>query len=188
MRLNVFGDKMMWFKNKRGSLLDPIFAGAYFVKIAITIFICLTIWVGFGDVMKVVITGTSSESVLDPIIDSLTGVYFSMDYMFPFIVGGLLIASLIFAFKTGANFVWAFVSIFFWGLSVFFAVVFTNTYIVVSDQFPTLYVQLPIMDAIMMNLKWLSLCWIAVITAVMFRKDNKEDEASEISRRAYGTG
>jgi len=183
MKLNVFGKKLLM--DKKGSLLDPIFGAAYILKVVITIFICLVIWVGFADVMKTVITGTSSESLLDPIIDNLTTVYFSIDYMFPFFIGGLLVASLIFAFKTGANFVWAFISILFWGFAVLFATVFTNTYIIISDQFPTIYAQLPIMDIIMMNLKWFSLCWIAIITAVMFRKDNKEDEASEISRRAY---
>lgn len=178
--------KKKLLKDKKGSLLDPILGGAYLLKITITIFICLVIWVGFSDVMTEVITGTPSESILDPIITSLTGAYFSMDYMFPFLVGGLMIISLIFAFKTGANYVWGIFSIISWAITVLFATVFTNVYLMISNQFPALYVGMPIMDAIMISLRWVALVWIAVISAVMFRKDNREDEASEISRRAYG--
>lgn len=174
------------FNDKRGSILDPIFGGAYLIKIVITIFICLAIWVGFQSAMESVITGTSSEAVVGPALTTLENAYFSFDYVFPFLVGGLLVVSLIFAFKTGANYVWGIISIIFWALAVLFSTVFTNVYIIVSDQFPTLYAEMPIMDTIMLNLRWLTLAWIGVISAVMFRKDNREDEASEISRRAYG--
>jgi hypothetical protein len=184
MKLNTFGIRM--FKDKRGSLLDPILSGAYILKTVIVIFICLVIWTGFADVMTEVITGTASESVLDPIITSLTTVYYSFDYMFPFFVGALIVISTIFAFKTGANYAWGIVSIFFWALSVLFGTVFTNTYIMISSEFPNIYANMPIMDAIMLYMKWIALVWIAVISAVMFRKDNREDEASELSRRAYG--
>lgn len=172
--------------NKKGSLMDPILSGAYILKVVITIFIALAIWFGFQTAMGEAIAGTSSESLLTPIMTSLTSAYTSIDYMFPFLVGGLLTISMIFAFKTGANFIWAIVSILFWALAVLFATVFTNVYIAVSNEFPTIYAQMPIMDIIMLNMRWLALGWIAAITAVMFRKNNVEDEASEIQRRAYG--
>jgi hypothetical protein len=173
-------------KNKRGSLLDPIFSGAYILKIVLTIFICLVIWVGFSDIMSELITGTPSESVIEPVIESLSDAYFSIDYMFPFIVGGLMVISLIFAFKTGANYVWGIISILFWVIAVLFATVFTNVYLKISEQFPAIYVEMPIMDIIMLEQRWVALLWITVISAVMFRKDNNEDESSEIARRAYG--
>ena len=166
--------------------MDPILSGAFIVKTTIVIYIALVVWVGFSDVMQEIIAGTPSESVLDPVITALSTAYFSLDYVFPFLVGGLMIISLIFAFKTGTNYVWGILSLIFWGLSVLFATVFTNVYLMVSNQFPTLYAQMPIMDIIMINLRWLSLAWIAAISAVMFRKDNKEDEASETARRFYG--
>jgi len=181
MKSNIFGDK-------RGSILDPIFSGAYILKIVITIFICLVIWFGFQTAMTAVITGTPAEAVLTPVLATLTSAYTSIDYMFPFMVGGLMIVSLILAFRTGANYVWGIFSILVWALAVLFATVFTNVYIAVSNEFPDIYAQLPIMDIIMLNLRWVSLAWIAVISGVMFRKDNKEDEASELQRRAYGTG
>ncbi len=184
MKLNTFGNKLL--QDKKGSLLDPILGASFILKITITIFIALVIWVGFSDVMTEVISGTHAESILDPVITTLSASYFSMDYMFPFLVGGLMIVSLVFAFKTGTGYVWGIISIIFWAITVLFATVFTNVYLMVSNEFPTLYVQMPIMDAIMLSLRWVALAWIAVISAVMFRKDNKEDEASEISRRVYG--
>jgi hypothetical protein len=43
------------------------------------------------------------------------------------------------------------------------------------------------MDVIMTNLHWFTLAWLAVITAVMFRKNNAEDDAtSKIQGRFYG--
>lgn len=173
-------------KDKRGSIMDPILSGAFIVKTTIVIYVALIVWFGFAGVMEEIITGTPSESVLDPVITSLSSAYLSFDYVFPFLVGGLMIISLIFAFKTGTSYVWGIISLIFWGLSVLFATVFTNVYLMVSNQFPELYVQMPIMDIIMINLRWLSLAWIAAISAVMFRKDNREDEASETARRFYG--
>jgi hypothetical protein len=73
-----------------------------------------------------------------------------------------------------------------WGLALLLASVFTNVYIAITNEFPTIYIQMPIIDAIMMNLKWVVLFWLALICAVMFRKSNQEDDASESQRRFYG--
>ena len=172
--------------DKGGSLLDPIYGMAFILKISVTIFICLFVWVGFNSVMSGAISGTHAQTVLTPVLATLSSAYFSIDYMFPFLVGGLMIVSLIFAFKTGSNYLWGIVSIILWAISLLFATVFTNVYIMVSSEFPTLYAALPVMDIIMLNMRWVALAWVAVISAVMFRKNNQEDEASEISRRAYG--
>ncbi|MCK9430227.1 MAG: hypothetical protein M0R17_09510 [Candidatus Omnitrophica bacterium] len=175
-----------FIRNKRGSLVDPIFSSAYILKIVIVILIALVIWTEFSNVMSTIISGTSSESVLTPVISMLTNAYLSMDYMFPILVGGLIIVSTIFAFKTGANIAWGILSIILWALAWLLATVFTNVYISITNEFPLIYVQFPIMDAIMMNMRWVVLAWIAVISAVMFRKNNQEDEYSEAQRRAYG--
>jgi hypothetical protein len=64
---------------------------------------------------------------------------------------------------------------------------FVNVYLQVSDEFPTVYSQMPIMDIIMANLHWVTLFWIAIISAVMFRKSNVEDDASGgMNARFYG--
>jgi hypothetical protein len=173
-------------RDKKGSLVDPILSSAYILKIVVVIFIALTIWFGFSNIMSTTISGTPVNSILAPIISDLSAAYLSIDYMFPFLVGGLIILSTIFAFKTGSNILWGILSIILWAIAWLMATVFTNVYISVSNQFQTLYAQLPIMDAIMMNMRWVALGWIAIISLVMFRKNNAEDEASEISRRAYG--
>jgi len=91
------------FQDKRGSLTDPIFSGAFILKIALTVIIAFIVWAGFEQVMTSVISGTPQESVLTPIISTLSSAYTSIDFMFPFLVGGLILVSTIFAFKTGAN-------------------------------------------------------------------------------------
>ena len=174
------------FQDKRGSLTDPIFSGAFILKIALTVIIAFIVWAGFEQVMTSVISGTPQESVLTPIISTLSSAYTSIDFMFPFLVGGLIIVSTIFAFKTGANILWGIFSIIIWALAWLLATVFTNVYIAVTNAYPTMITSYPVMDAIMMNMRWVVLAWIAVISAVMFRKNNAEDEASDIQRRAYG--
>ncbi len=159
MKLNILN-------NKKGSILDPIISGAYFVKIAITIIIALIVWGAFNTVMSSVISGTPSESVLTPVLATLTTGYQSFDYMFPFVVGGIMIISLIFAYKTGTNYVWGIISLLFWVLAVLLSTVFTNVYIAVTNEFPQVITENPIMDAIMINLRWVTLIWIAVISAV----------------------
>lgn len=178
MNSNIFGDK-------RGSIVDPIFSTAYILKIVVTILICLAVWVGFQTIMSDTIAGGSSETILTPVLNELQAAYFSIDYVIPILVGGLMIISLIFAFKTGSNVVWGILSIVVWALALLMATVFTNVYISVSNAFPTIVAQMPVMDTIMMNLRWFVLAWVAAISAVMFRKNNAEDEVSQIQRMAY---
>jgi len=179
MKLSISG-------NKKGSLMDPIFSSAYILKIVVTILICLFVWVAFQTVMEEQIAGTDSESVIQPVLDALETAYFSIDYVFPFLVGALMIISLILAFKTGSNIVWGILSIIIWALALLMASVFVNVYISVSDEFPTIYANMPIMDIIMSNMVWIVLFWLAVICLVMFRKNNIEDDASKIQGRFYG--
>jgi hypothetical protein len=174
------------FSDKRGSLVDPIYSSAYILKISITIFLGLVIWLGFQGVMSSVIIGSPSEIILTSVMSQLQTAYFSIDYVFPFLIGGLLLLSLIFAFKTGANILWGILSIIVWIIALLMATVFTNVYIAVSDKFPTIIAQMPIMDIIMMNLRWFVLFWIAAICAVMFRKNEAEDAQSQVQRRFYG--
>ena len=84
--------------NKKASLADPIFSGAYILKVAITILICLFIWVSFQTLMAQTISGSSSEGILTSVMNTLTASYYYMDYMFPFLIGGLLLISTIFAY------------------------------------------------------------------------------------------
>jgi hypothetical protein len=179
----TFNNKLV---GKKASLVDPIFSGAYILKVAVTILICLFVWVSFQTLMTSQIAGTSSETVLTGVMSTLRNAYFSMDYMFPVFVGGLLIVSTIFAFKTGSNIIWGMFAIVLWAIALLMSALFVNVYLSVSDQFPAIYAEMPVMDIIMSNLHWFTLFWLVIITVVMFRKNNVEDESSEISRRAYG--
>lgn len=178
MKLNVFG-------NKKGSLTDPIFTGAYILSIAITILICLFVWISFQSIMETTITGTAVEPILDSVMTSLRTAYFSMDYVYPLLVGGLILVSSIFAYKTGSNIVWGILSIIFWAIALLMSVVFVNVYLSVSSEFPTIYAAMPIMDVIMRNMHFMVLGWLVIISFFMFRKNNQEDDMSEIQRRAY---
>jgi len=180
--------KFHTFGNKKGSLMDPILSGAYIIKIVVTIFIAIAVWIGFQSVMTQTISGGNDPSggLLSSIMTDLQSAYFSIDYMFPFLIGGLMLISIIFAFKTGSNIIWGIFSLIVWAIALLMATVFQNVYIMVSNQFPTIYASMPVMDIIMMNMRWVVLFWIAAITAVMFRKSNAEDDTSEMSRRFYG--
>ncbi len=171
--------------NKRGALPDVIFGGAYLLKVSVTIVICVFIWVSFQALMIEEIQGKPSETVLTNVMTTLTNAYYSMDYLFPFVIGGLLIISTIFAYKTGSNILLGAISIIIWIVAIVLAALFVNIYITVTNEFPTIYAAFPVMDIIMSNLHFFSLGWLTIITLVMFRKNNKED-ASPIDASFYG--
>jgi hypothetical protein len=176
-------------KNKKGSLSDTIFGGAYLLKTAVVILLMVFIWITFQSIMADTVAGTSGESTIDSVMDVLTNAYYSMDYLFPLIVGGLLIISTLFAFKTGANIIYGIISFILWIIAMILSVVFVNVYIVVSSEFPTIYAAMPVMDFIMSNLHFFTLGWLAIVTIVMFRKNNREDNGSNetgLEARFYG--
>ena len=173
-------------KNKRGSIPDVIFGGAYLLKVSVTIILCIFIWISFQNLMANTVAGTSSETVIDSVMDTLTAAYYSMDYLFPFVVGGLLIISTVFAFKTGSNILLGAISFLFWIIAVILSALFVNVYLAVSAEFPTIYAAFPIMDIIMSNLHFFTLGWLAIITLVMFRKNNKEDTSAPLQSSFYG--
>lgn len=171
--------------DKRGSLQDVIFGGAYMLKIAVTIVICIFIWLAFQTAMNASISGSSSESLIISVMNTLTNAYYSMDYLFPFVIGGLLIISTIFAYKTGSNIMLGIISFIFWIIAAVLSILFVNVYLTVTNEFPTIYAAFPIMDTIMSNLHFFTLGWLAIVTLVMFRKNNREDTSS-VSSRFYG--
>jgi hypothetical protein len=176
-------------KNKKGSLADTIFGGAYLLKTAVVILIMVFVWISFQAIMADTVAGTSGESTIDNVMDTLTSAYYSMDYLFPLIVGGLLLVSTLFAFKTGANIIYGVISFIIWIIAMVLSVVFVNVYLSVSSEFPTIYAAMPVMDLIMSNLHFITLGWLAIITIVMFRKNNKEDNISGtggIEKSFYG--
>lgn len=171
-------------RDKRGSLPDVIFGGSYLLRISITIILCIFIWLSFKNIMTTTIIGAPSESILNSVMTTLTNAYYSMDYMFPFVVGGLLLISTVFAYKTGSNILLGAISFIFWVIALILSALFVNVYLTVTDQFPSIYVGFPVMDIIMSNLHFFTLGWLVVLTLVMFRKNNKED-TSQVESRFY---
>lgn len=174
-------------KNKKGSIPDVIFGGAYLLKVAVTIIICVFVWLSFQSIMAQTIVGAPSEGIITNVMTTLTNAYYSMDYLFPFVVGGLLLISTLFAFKTGSNIALGAISFLFWVIAVILSALFVNVYLTVTDEFPAIYAGFPIMDIIMSNLHFFTLGWLAVITLVMFRKNNKEDASAPLQSSFYGT-
>ena len=109
--------------------------------------------------------------------------------MFPIIVVGLMLVSLIFAFKTGASVMYAVLSLVFWAFAMLMASVFTNIFGAFQDSFPAIATTLPIITFIMNNMKWVVLMWLFLICIVMFTRNKIEDEKiSDAERMMYGGG
>ena len=106
-------------KSKRASLKDAIYVPIYLLVIASTIFVAVYVWYSFqtsmtetvnNGVLSGVLSAPSNTTIINAMSD-IRGSLQSMDYMFPFIVAGLLMISLIFAFKSGASVLYTFLSI-----------------------------------------------------------------------------
>jgi len=167
--------KSIFYKNKKGSIVDPITTGGVILMIAATIFVAYYIWSIFAEnIVLSVANSVANETVVNT-VNSLTATYGMMDYMVPLLVGGFMIVSLIFAFKTGASVIYAFVSLISWGLALLMAAVYTNIFETFQSSFPTVAVNFPILISIMDNMKWVVLAWLFLISLVMFSRNKKED-------------
>jgi len=174
------------YGNKRGSIVDPLLTSGYFLVLAITILTVLFIWVQFQDQMAVTITGSTIETELNKVMSELRTSYFYMDYLVPILVGGLMLLSFILAFQAGASGIYAFWSLIVWALGILLASVYTNVYISYIATYPAIGVEVPVLNFIMLNLKYIVLFWLFVITAVMFRKKNSEVRYDDSTLRREG--
>lgn len=174
MKLTYYG--------KRGSLVDPIFSGAFILKVVIVIFIAIFIWYQFQDIMTVAISGSSSEATILNAMSNLRSAYQSFDYVFPILVVGIMIMSIIFAYKTGANIMWGFLSLIAWAIALLMSSVYVNVFAELATAFPTIYNDLGIISLIAQYLDWITFFWVGIILLVMFRKNNQEDTSSTINK------
>jgi len=170
MKLNLFN-----IKNKKGTISDPIGMGMYILVAAITIFIGFFLWTGFSDTMLTASSGSAGEEVINSTISSLTASYASIDYMIPLLVAGFMIISLVLAFKTGANIIYAFASLIMWGFAILMSLVYSDIFELFEASFPTTAAQYPILSFIMINMKWIVLSWLFLISIVMFTRNKRED-------------
>ena len=172
-------------ENKKGSIADPIMVGAYILAVAMTLFIIVYVWYSFDTNIRDAVGMSPANSTIVSTLDSLTQTYNSLDYMIPVLVGGLMLVSLVFAFKTGANVIYAFLSIFIWALSILFANVFTMVFEEFSGNFPSVASNFPILVFIMSNMKWITLGWVLLIAIVMFSRNKSEDKALTTGLETY---
>lgn len=174
--------------NNRGSLQDTIYGPIKLLGIAIAAFIGLFVWFNFNTAFQP-FTSTLSAASNALIQEAITNVQvglLSFDYVFPFIVIGLLALSLVFAFKTGASVVYAMFSIILWFFALMLAGIFTNIFGQFEIAFPTVSTALPIVTYIMDNMKWLVLFWLALITIVIFTRNKPESDAISAQEMAFG--
>jgi len=173
MELSILNFKK-W--KKKGSMLDSILVPATLLVTVITIFVMLSVWDGFSAAILPAVADSPANSTIVSTISDLRASYLGLDYVFPVLVGGLLIVSLVFAFKTGASVLFAFLSVILWGIALLMSAVYTNVYLEFKEQFVSLATELTTIDFIMLNMKWIVLAWAALISLVMFTRSSKEDQ------------
>jgi hypothetical protein len=172
------------------SLADAIYGPAKLLGVAIAIFIGVFIWLAFSNTMPALInqagfTAEQNSSINSAIANIQIGLY-AFDFIFPFLVVGLLIVSLIFAFKTGASVIYAILSIIMWAFALIISAVFTNIFGQFQLSFPTIASTLPIITYIMNNMKWLVLVWLFLITVVMFSRNKYEEQQISAAEQVFG--
>jgi len=166
---------MKFFSNKKGSLIDTISVPVVILMLTMTAFIGLYVWYSFQDTMAITIADKSYNSTIVTAMDEITISIQTIDYMFPLLVGGLLIVSLILAFKAGSSVLYSFVSIILWMFALVMSVIFSNIFEEFSSHFVGIAGDYSIMTYIMLNMKWLVLSWVVLLSLVMFTRNKQEE-------------
>jgi len=162
---------------KKGSLMDPITVGAVILVSAITIFVMMQFWGAFDTAIRGAVSDSpANESVTDT-LTQLTTTYSYIDYMIPLLVGGLMLVSLILAFKTGAGIIYGFLSLIAWAFALLMSAVYTNVFELFENNFPIVAGNYPILVYVMSNMKWIVLAWVFLLSIVMFTRTKSEDKA-----------
>jgi len=172
-------------KNKKGALTDAIFVPVYLVVLVATLFIGLYVWNSFRTGMTDIVANTPQNSTVVEAMGIIQVGMSSFDYMFPILVVGLLIVSLIFAYKTGAGVIYAVVSIVLWGFAMLISWVLTEVFDNFATSFPTVAADSPIITLIMSNMKWLVLVWLFLISIVMFTRNKQEEQQLAAAESAF---
>jgi len=175
-------------KNKKGSLTDVIFGPASILAIILTFFIAVYVWDSFNTTFQATMVSNlnnETQILMNQSISNISIGLNTIDYIMPIIVAGLLLVSLIFAFKTGASVIYAILSIILWVLALIMSAIFTNIYLQVDESLGmgTTFI---ISNFLMTNMKWIVLGWLALISVVMFSRNKNETEAMSSSERVFG--
>jgi hypothetical protein len=189
----VYDYKCIYKMNKKGALTDAIFVPAYILLLTITMFIGLYVWLQFQNGMTSTVANSPWISATHnaTIINDMASITLSlqgMDYVVPLLVAGLLIVSLVFAFRTGASILYGFVSIILWGFALLMSAVYTNVFETFISSMPDIALQYPIATYLLLNVKWIVLGWLFVISVVMFTRTKREEQNLAAAELAYGIG
>jgi len=178
----------MLFKNNKASVADAVLVPIYILSIACTMFVAFYVWTTFVTNFTPIATNTNITDTknLTATLGEITTSISYLDYMFPFMVLGLLIVSLIFAYKTGASVIYAFVSVFMWILALIMSVVYETVFDQFAQQFTSIGTFFTITSYIMLNIKWICLVWAFLISTVMFTRNKSEDQNLAASERVFG--
>jgi len=162
--------------NKKASLADAIYGPIYILVIGITMFLAVYLFTqtknSFLDMPNTVAVNAS----ITEMVNNITPVYGLFDYAIPFIVGALLVVSLIFAFKRGASVAYIGLAIVFWCFALLLTSIYTNIFTEFSSAFPSVTSSFPILIWVMDNIKWIVLAWLFLISVVMFSRSKKEEQ------------
>jgi len=162
--------------NKKASLMDSILVPFYIMVIGMTIFIAYYTWSEFTTSFTPIAITSAANETLIRVMDDVTTSLSYLDYMFPMLVAGLLIVSLIFAFKTGAGYYYAFLSVIMWILALLMSPIISNTFSQFITEFPTESTVFSTIVYILSKSSWLCFVWAVLISAVMFTRTKKDEQ------------
>lgn len=172
--------------NKRASLMDSVLVPIYLLIVGVTIVVALYVWSTFSTNFLIATADAPGASIIAQAVSDIQVSLQGYDYMFPFIIGGLLLASIIFAYKTGANVLYAAASLILWAFAMLLSVIITNVFGEFETVFPTVAASIPIIAYSMDNMRWIVLAWLALISLVMFTRDKKDDRQLAAMESVYG--
>lgn len=172
--------------NKKGAVTDAIYVPMYLLLVVITTFVALYVWFSFQTNFTVLVNDTPYNVTITTAMNEIQIGLASIDYMFPLLVIGLMLTSLIFAYKTGAGVIYAILSFILWGVALMMSLVFTNIFGQFESTFPSIATFVPIMAFFMNNMKYWVLFWVFLISVVMFTR-NKKEEQMPASEMVYGS-
>ena len=162
------------------AITDTIYGSTKMLSVVITLFVAFFVWVSFSTLftshLVPNINNTINQNAVNSTIQNVTVGLTTIDYIIPFILMGMLLVSLIFAYKTGASVVYAVLSVVIWILALIMSAVFTNVFLEVNNTFDyssTFQISYFLMN----NMKYIVLGWLALITIVMFTRNKQENDA-----------
>lgn len=167
--------------NKKATLADAIYGPMFILIIGMVMVIAYFIWSNISSLIGGLPAPNGSNvtyfnQTMSGAITNINTAFSTFDYMIPFIVGGLLMVSLILAFKRGASVAYIGLSLVFWVLAMIMASVFSNIFASFAAQFTTTLVDFPILSWIMDNINYVVLAWLFLISTVMFIRNKREDQ------------